>query len=218
MKFQVIGVMALMAVQTYPPPFPREDVSKVFENDRVVVWNARWTAGRPSPMHEHKLDLVGVILEGGRTKLTLLDGSIREGPLSKRGDVVFQPKGVIHIEEPLVGGARTIGVELKDVTVAPIDERPALPSAFPRDGARSLLENGRVAIWDYQWLPGRAVPLHYQDRDVVIVAMENGQVRFTTSDGRTRVEHFSFGEVTFRPRGESHREEAIAESPRSDPC
>ena len=215
MKFAAMGVMALMAVQTYPPPFPREDVSKVFENERVVVWNARWTAGRPSPMHEHKLDLVGVILEGGRTKLTFLDGSIREGALSKRGDVVFQPKGVIHIEEPLVDGARTIGVEFKDVTVPPIDKRPALPSAFPREGARSLLENDRVAIWDYQWLPGRAVPLHYQDRDVVVVAMGDGQVRFTSSDGRTRVEPLSFGQVTFRPRGESHREEAAEGSPRA---
>ena len=82
---------------------------------------------------------------------------------------------------PLVDGARTIGVELKDVTVAPID-RPALPSAFPREGARSLLENGRVAIWDYQWLPNRPVPLHYRERDVVVVAMENGQVRFTSWD------------------------------------
>ena len=113
MKWTTAGVLVSMAFQAYPPAFPREGSTKVFENERVIVWDHRWMKGRPTPMHKHVLDLVGVVLEPGQAKLTLPDGSSQVGQPSRIGQVAFQPTGVIHIEESLAETSRVIGIELK---------------------------------------------------------------------------------------------------------
>ena len=215
MALATMAFLAVITVQAYPPPFPREDVSKVFENERVVVWQAHWTSGRPSAMHQHVLDLVGVVLVGGRTRVILPDGSTRESRLSKTGDVMFQPKGVIHIEEPLVDGARTIGIELKEVSAPVLVERPNFPRLFPAEGANLLFDNSRVAIWDYRWTAERPLTLHFHDRDLVVVPIENGLVRVASPDGQAYTERQQFGEVFFKARGQSDREEAVEGSPRA---
>jgi predicted metal-dependent enzyme (double-stranded beta helix superfamily) len=215
MKWTTAGVLMSMAFQTYPPAFPREGSIKVFENERVIVWDHRWIKGRPTPMHEHVLDLVGVVLEAGQTKLIFPDGSSREGPLSRIGQVAFQPTGVIHIEESLAETSRVIGIELKNHPVPVAPEMTGIPKAFPREGATLLMDNDRVAIWDYRWLPGRTVPLHFHDRDAVVVPIETGRVRFTSPDGRARISPQNFGEVTFAARNESDREEIVEGSPRA---
>ena len=215
MKHVALALLTTVALQEYPPAFPRDGVTKVFENERVVVWDARWTAGRPTAMHQHSLDLVGVILQGGRTRQTFPDGSTRESPqLSSTGNVVFQPKGVIHIEEGLVDGARTIGIELKDVSAPTLSENPDLPRAFPRTGAALLLENERVAIWDSRRVSGEPLELHVHDRDAVVVPIEAGHLRFTRADGQVRSIRHEFGKVTFESRDAAHVEEAVEGSPR----
>src|SRR4051794_22831567 len=115
MKMLALVGMALLAAQNYPPPFPREGVTKLFENDRVVVWAGTFVKNRPTPMHEHTMDLVGVFLSDGKVNTTLLDGTTREGKPFGNGSVVFGPKGVIHVEESLVDGTRARGIELKNV-------------------------------------------------------------------------------------------------------
>ena len=207
--------LALAQAANYPPPFPREGVAHVLENERAIVWDVRWTRGRPTAMHEHTLDLVGVVLEAGRTKVTFPDGSSREGAPSALGDVIFQPKGVIHIEESIADGGRTIGVELKESGAASQHDLFGLAPAFPRDGATLRLDNDRVAIWDYQWIAGQVVPMHAHQRDAVVVPLDPGQVRMTDGQGTTWIESYVIGEVYFIPGGSSRSEEALSSAVRA---
>ena len=41
-----------------PNGFPRQGARKVFENDKVIVWNYAWQIGKPTPMHFHNTEVV----------------------------------------------------------------------------------------------------------------------------------------------------------------
>jgi hypothetical protein len=215
MMKRAVALLSAVVIQTYPSPFPRPDVTKILENDKVIVWDGRWTAGRVSTMHQHKLDLVGVVLKGGRIRHTFPDGSTRDGALSSPGDVVFQKKGVIHTEEPLVDGAWTIGIELKDVPATAQAARTPQHATVQTAGDRSVLDNDRVAVWDHRWATKPRASAEYHDRDRLLVVLEGGDVRGTGHDGSATVSRLTVGQVIFETRGSSSREEAIAGSPRA---
>jgi quercetin dioxygenase-like cupin family protein len=208
-------VLAVRALQTYPTPFPREGATKVLENDRVAVWMIQWTKGRPTPVHEHRLDVVAVAVDPTETRATAPDGSSTPVRSWRPGDVFFQPAGVIHREESLGDGGRLVAIELKPGrgpgTRVPSD----LPRAFPRDDAKLVQENAQLAVWDVRWTLGRAVPAHTHDRDVVSVTIEPGVLKFTAPDGQERVAPQDVGAVVYVPRGNSHREESVDRSPRA---
>jgi quercetin dioxygenase-like cupin family protein len=166
-------------------------------------------------MHEHRLDLVGIAVEGGQVRVTLPDGAAQTGQPTRPGDVVFLRRGVIHVEESVADGGVSVAIELRD---APASARPAdtsAPEAFPREGARLVLENDRAAIWDYQWVPGRAVARHVHTRDTVLVPIVAGEVRVQFRSGETRLSRLVPGEALFFSEAEAHREEASAGSPRA---
>ena len=95
--FVVLVIAASVSGQQYPPQLPREGATKVFENDRVLIWDVTYTKG-PQPIHEHFQDFVGVTLQAGSRKVTDLDGASRE-IVDKFGSATFVGKGVIHKEE-----------------------------------------------------------------------------------------------------------------------
>lgn len=66
------GLQANQGAQKWPPQFPREGATKVFENDRVIVWEQVW----PSKvyMHKHVLDIVTIALEGGPIRVVTPEG------------------------------------------------------------------------------------------------------------------------------------------------
>jgi quercetin dioxygenase-like cupin family protein len=214
MKLVLAAVVALLTTQTYPPPFPREGVTKVLENARVVAWRVDWTRGRPTAMHEHKLDLVGVVLESGQTKITVPNGTVTTGPQTVRGAATFQARGVTHIEEALIDKARNLTVELKDEPIAARAHNASAPEGFPREGARLVFENARVAVWDYTYVPGRVVPLHIHNRDAVVVPVDPGEVRVQFRNGETRITRLVPGEALFFSGADAHSEEATVGSPR----
>jgi hypothetical protein len=53
------------APEKYPPQFPREGATKLFENDRIIVWEQ---VGRPKNafVHRHVRDTIVFGLEPGR--------------------------------------------------------------------------------------------------------------------------------------------------------
>src|SRR5665811_576067 len=90
------GILMCSLQSVYPPPFPRDGISKVFENDRIVVWQGiLGVKGEPTRMHHHQWDLVGVFLDDGHVRNELPDGTVRDSKPFSRGSVVFQPKGVV---------------------------------------------------------------------------------------------------------------------------
>ncbi len=214
----LIAASVPSAQSTYPPPYPREGITKIFENDRVLIWSG--VAGiksRPTEMHRHVFDVAGVFLDdGGFQKNTVPDGSITQSTApTHRGDAVFRRKGATHIEEWLQDGIRVVAVELKDVTPAPRLKAAGLPPSFPREGASLRQDSDRVTMWEYQWLPGRQVALHSQNRDAVVIPLESGRVRFTPQKGEVKEILLTFGGAAFINRGDSFAEEAAEGAPKA---
>ena len=90
-------VVTSVSGQQYPPPVPRDGATKVFENDRVAIWDVSYTKGE-QPVHQHNQDLVRVTLQAGTRKVIDLDGATRNIE-DTFGGVQFIPKGVTHREE-----------------------------------------------------------------------------------------------------------------------
>jgi quercetin dioxygenase-like cupin family protein len=218
MKATLSFLLVMMSLQTVelPHAFPREGVTQIFDNERVTLWDVTWIKGKPSPMHRHKYDLVGVYLVGSPIKVTMPDGTSRESKVEE-GFVLFQPKGVTHIEEGMVdeNPRHAILIDLKDHEAAPIPNTSGLPIAFPREGAEKRLENDRVVIWDYRWKPGEPTPMHFHDKDVVVVVMEGGELESTTPDGKSRVNRVARGEASFTPGNRSHTEKLVSGAARA---
>jgi len=195
--------------QDLPLPFPRDTAKQVVDNDRVAVWDVHWPKGKPTPLHRHIYDVVGIDLSDATVKVTNSDGQSRTSDV-KSGGVVWLAKGAVHIEEGVSDNPRhAVLIELKDTKVPPSENKTGLPLAFPREGSKKLLENDRVIVWDYTWTPGKPTVLHFHDKDVVVVYMEKGELKSTTSDGQVTTRPVSFGNTNFNARNRAHREELV---------
>jgi quercetin dioxygenase-like cupin family protein len=208
-------VLAPLQNPELPHAFPREGAKQIFDNERVTIWDVTWYQGKPSAMHRHKYDLVGVYLVGSPIKVTMPDGTSRESKVEE-GFVLFQPKGVTHVEEGLVAEnpRHAILIDLKDHASAPIPNTSGLPAAFPREGAVKRLENDRVVIWEYLWTETPS-PMHFHDKDLVAVVLEAGELESTTPDGKSRVTRVREGEASFTPGNRTHSEKLFSGAARA---
>jgi uncharacterized RmlC-like cupin family protein len=211
----LIGLCSLvLGAQTYPPAFPRAGATRLLENERVVVWDVTWPKGQATPLHRHIHDMTGVYIAPGNRLITAEDGSKRP-VTTAAGGIVWQLKGVTHIEEgtsdePL----RAIMIELKQDAPAGADPSPDLPTAFPRDTAKQLLDNARVGVWENTWPLHHAGPLHRHVHDNVVVWLADGKLRSTPRGGEPSVREVRKFTVTYSARGNVHQEEAIDGAPR----
>ena len=64
--------------QKWPPQFPREGATKLFENDHIIVWEQ---VGRPKEpfMHMHVRDTIVFGIQGGRVDTLGVDGKKNDG-------------------------------------------------------------------------------------------------------------------------------------------
>lgn len=155
----------------------------IIDNERVTVWDT----GAPLPAAQH--DFVAV-------------------PLSIPGTAVYGHKGQI----PGAAGSRTVVIELKDHPVAPIANTSGYPNAFPRPRVVKLFENDRVIVWSYRWNPGEPTPMHFHDKDVVVVYQEETHLKSTTPSGDSVVNQYRSGEVRFNRRDRTHTETLVGAS------
>jgi len=196
-----------------PPPFPRAGAKQLLDNDRVTVWDVVWPKGQPTARHRHPYALAGVYLEPGARVITDADGS-RRNVRNEAGGVTFQLKGLTHVEEGTSDAPlHAIMIELKQD--APMGDDPSadLPPAFPRDGARQLLDNERVRVWDYAFTLHRVGPLHRHVRDAVAVWMDGGTLKTTPRDGAPNLNTQTKFTATYSRRGTVHTEEAVEGAP-----
>jgi tetratricopeptide (TPR) repeat protein len=96
----------------YPLAFPRPGVTKILENERVIVWDCTWTLGVAAPMHFHDKDTVALFLEDGDLKSTTADGQSVVNPHTP-GEVRFALRNRTHTETLVRGEQRAIFTELK---------------------------------------------------------------------------------------------------------
>ena len=174
-----LGAVVGLAAENYPHAYPRKGATKVFENDRVIVWEVNWLKNIPQPIHRHLYDMAGVYLRWGFINVTTPDGKVTP---SNRFDIprpYFQPAGITHKEEA-VGGPDdperlAIMVDLKEPKATGVRTEAENP-AFPREGAKDVLDNARVREWDYTWDSKKATP-HTFERDAVEIIVTGGTLR-----------------------------------------
>jgi hypothetical protein len=132
----------------------------LIQNGRVTVWDvAPGTAVRPSaPMRDTVIFL------------------IRDGT----AEVRFEAAGTAGA--PIPAGTRAIVIVLDDGRVPGLANTSGYPPAFPRAGSTKVLENARVVVWQSEWTPGVATPMHFHDKDVVVTYLAEGAM--TSTDAR----------------------------------
>jgi len=96
-----------------PDKFPREGTVKLFETDRVVIWDYTWKTGMKTPLHLHYHIDAAVYIAGGKTVV-----GTDQGPRTndwKVGQVLAgtEPLKAPHQEAQLEGEPRAISVTLK---------------------------------------------------------------------------------------------------------
>src|SRR3989337_544792 len=162
MSLTTLAFFLLPAAQAYPPPFPRDGATKVLENESVVVWDVTWVKGKPTPMHQHLVDVVGVTLVPGTVRVTLPDGSTRESEKDTVGAVSAGGKGMIHMEEGTSDPPRrAILIEIKGASKDSIPQPQGVEPAWPREGASKVFENEEAVVWDYRFQKDRPTSLHF---------------------------------------------------------
>jgi len=182
----------------------------VIDNDRVVVWSLHLRKGETGPYTPKDRDTVVMFLAGGRIRSEAPDG--RSHIESRRsGDAVWVPRGSPLRDTPTADGAvDEVVVALKDATVEPLMNASGLPTAFPRPGSKRVLENARVIVWQYSWVPGRPTPMHFHDKDVVVAFRQEGALQSVSPAGEQTVNRFHPGEIRFNPRGRTHSEKLVS--------
>jgi hypothetical protein len=124
--------------------------------------------------------------------------------VSLSGSATFVPKGTT----PNVAG-RSMVIQLKDHPVPPLENKSGYPLAFPRPGSKKLIENDRVIVWEYTWTTDVPTPMHFHDKDVVVVFFEDGDLKSTTPDGKSIVNSYKPGMARFSARDRSHYETLV---------
>jgi hypothetical protein len=100
-------------------------------------------------------------------------------------------------------------IGLKDHPVVPIENTAGYPLAFPRPGSKKMLKNARAVVWDYAWSPGVATPMHFHDKNVVAVYLDDGVLQSTSLDGTVVVNPHTAGSATFNRRDRTHTETLV---------
>jgi len=109
----------------------------------------------------------------------------------------------------LLVNERSIIIELLAPPIGPLPNTTGLPDAFDRPGIEKLLENDRVTVYRYTWVPNKKTPRHFHANDVVVVHLADGVLESTTPDGKTTMNPNSFGLTKFNPRGRIHEEQLV---------
>jgi hypothetical protein len=158
-------------------PAAAQDAKPVIDNERVTVWDT--TVQLPPAGH----DFIAV-------------------SLSRKGTAVLGHKGEIPGET----GARTVVIELKDFPLPPLVNNSGYPNAFPRPHVVKLLENDKVIVWSYRWNPGEPTPVHFHDKDVVVVYEDDTALKSTTPDGNSVINEYKYGTIRFNKGNRTHTE------------
>ncbi len=61
-------------------------------------------------------------------------------------------------------------------------------------------------MWDVTVGKAKATAMHFHDKDVVVVYLDNGDLSSTTLDGKTTVNSYVFGQAKFNARDRTHSE------------
>ena len=158
-----------------------QDLKPAIDNERVTVWDVTGNS-RLARNIDH--DVVVMQLTGSHARTAS-----------------FVPKG-----GALKSCERCLVIALKDHPVPPLENKTGYPLAFPRPHVKKLLENDRVIVWSYRWNPGEPTPMHFHDKDVVVVYLEDTALTSTTPDGAKKLNEYKAFDIRFNLRDRTHTE------------
>jgi hypothetical protein len=95
---------------------PANNATKLFENDRIIVWDKRYKGG---PVHVHYTWVAGVWIQGGKISSFSPDGKLAGGGRTNyAGEIRFHEPGSYHREDT-TEDPRAIWIQYKDSTGRP---------------------------------------------------------------------------------------------------
>ncbi|HEY7290975.1 MAG TPA: hypothetical protein VH583_14150 [Vicinamibacterales bacterium] len=166
----------------------------VIDNDRVAVWSLSSVNGMlQTPGNSPSDDSVWIELMP----------EVRVNFVTRGGRYGFVHDSSSASESSEM---RSVVIDLKDAHRPPLENKSGYPLAFPRPGVKKLIDNDRVVIWDYTWTPGQPTPMHFHDKDVVVVYLETGALKSTSVDGQSTANEFSAGSIRFNRADRVHSE------------
>ncbi len=170
-------VIALLAILGASPVLAADQSkSAVIDNERVKVWD---TTGKMPAMPD---DFVAISFA--------------------TGDAIFG-----HAAESAGhDGVRSIVIDLKNHPVPPLANNSHYPNAYPRPHIHKILENDRVIVWYYRWNLGEPTPMHFHDKDVVVVYLEDSALQSTEPNGKSVLNEYKSGDIRFNKRDRVHTE------------
>jgi hypothetical protein len=176
MTMSKVLMAAALAIVSVTPGFA-EGPKPIIDNENVTVWDTTKTL----PPAQHDFIAVSLV---------------------RKGTAVFGDKG----QTPGENGSRTIVIELKDHAATVYPNTTGFPNAFPRPRVVKLIDNDRLTVWSYHWNPGEPTPMHFHDKDVVVVYQEDTALTSTTPDGKSVSNDYRFGDVRFNRGNRTHTE------------
>jgi hypothetical protein len=201
--------------QRLPPPFPRTNATQLMENDRIRVWDIVWPKEQPTALHRHIYDQVGTYYAPGGRKITQPDGEARTN-VTEVGSLSTTRKGTTHIEEGTTDPPlRAVFIEMKQdgpSALPPADSGG--PAAFPREGAKELLNDERVRVFDATWRSGAEGFTYRAALEAVLVFLGDGTLRVEPGHGATSTVAVHAGTMRHLARGEDAALEMASGSPR----
>ena len=166
-------------------------------------------------MHRHVYDQVGTYYVTGGRLITTPDGVSRSAT-TPVGALSTTRKGTTHIEEGATDPPlRAVFIELKkDAGSGQPENASGTMPVFAR-GAKPLLDDERVVVWDYTWTPGAPAASSRYTRDTIVVWLAPGTLRLTPEGGTTATVDVAPGQIRRYTRGASETAEAVTGSPRA---
>ena len=159
--------------QTYPEPFDREGATKVFENDRVKVWEVSWLP-KAYPTHKHLYDYAGVYYTNG-DRVVVSEQGQRSPTHSTAWDTFFYRKNVTHSEEG-------VGTDVLRAVFLELKEPAAVGGATTASiglGKQMGRENNRLTIWEDIAVPGTQPAARKYENDAVVVSFTGQKPKVT---------------------------------------
>ncbi|HVV27443.1 MAG TPA: hypothetical protein VHC40_05700 [Rhizomicrobium sp.] len=175
----------------------------VIDNARVTVRDITLVPGKPGPVVPHAGDYAILYFDGGRIRDA--GGRIAVHPAGDAGYGHGGETADTALDHP----AREIVVEIKDAPSNTVPNTTGLPNGFPREGAKKILENSRVIVWNYAWQPGKPTTMHFHNTEVLVAYRGDGDIKGVTPDGKSSITHRGTGDIAYNLAGRAHSEELV---------
>lgn len=216
MSVAAVLLTATAGAQSYPPPYPRQNATKVLETSQFVVWRMVWPKGQPTAMHRHVHDQVGTYYATGGRRITPIEGEVREAS-TPVGNLSTTKRGTTHIEEGTTDPPlRAVFMELlHDGPSGPSLSTSGTPSIFPREGAAQTLDDERVTVWDYTWHTGTGSAMVRYPRNTITVWLGAGALKATSAAGKVTTLTVQSGDTRYVEAGTSERIDLVSGMPRA---